>query len=579
MTYTLLSRVTIRLSSVLWGVLQLTAFLGLALLASGCAPKATQPADSPQEPKTVVWRLTPEAQETYYYLLLQDAKRDNNSGAVAYALENLLKLNPSPNTYIEAANHYWRQGETAAARQLLKKSLETYPGNQELTLLLAETYLAEKRLDDAVVTLRTFLNEHPDAHHMRRQLAEVLLDAKQFAEALDALNAIPADARGRIDRYYKGKALAGLNRTEEAIAAYQELVDEDPDFLEAWAELAYLYESRKDYAAAEETYSRLLELGESSQELLLRLIDLNLKLNTPQTAMSLYKQGPESASFALGTASLLLENGFYDQAETVLSSMADENQTLPETLFYAALLAYEGRNDLEKALQFLEQVPEDHRTYPRSVRFRAHLLYDLGRQEEALDLLREGREQFPGDKEFWALGARLLQDDGQYEKAALLLEKAMEKWPNDTELIYLSGMTYEYQGMTDLAVEQMEKVISLNPDNPEALNYLGYVLADQNKDLDRALVLISRALEQKPQSAYIIDSMAWVMYRQGRLDEAWEYIRNATSKETGDPIIWEHYGDIARALGKIDEARSAYRKALELTPKNPQEIRSKLEAL
>ncbi len=93
------------------------------------------------------------------------------------------------------------------------------------------------------------------------------------------------------------------------------------------------------------------------------------------------------------------------------------------------------------------------------------------------------------------------------------------------------------------------------------------------------MVLISRANRLEPDNGYIIDSLAWVNYRMGNFDEAWKQINRAISIRSKQPELWEHYADIAIALGKKKEAAKGYKKALSLNPKNTDELRRKLEEL
>lgn len=108
---------------------------------------------------------------------------------------------------------------------------------------------------------------------------------------------------------------------------------------------------------------------------------------------------------------------------------------------------------------------------------------------------------------------------------------------------------------------------------------MGYTLAEENRDLPRALELIEKAVGIEPDNPYFLDSLAWVHYRMGDLDKAWEIIRQAVSQPVGDPVIWEHYGDIAAAMGKKAEAAAAYGKAIADNPAKAADIRRKKDAL
>ena len=123
----------------------------------------------------------------------------------------------------------------------------------------------------------------------------------------------------------------------------------------------------------------------------------------------------------------------------------------------------------------------------------------------------------------------------------------------------------------------MDDILKKQPDTFQALNYVGYSLAEENRELDRALQLLTRADALAPDQSYIIDSLAWALFRAGKAEEALTKIRRAVSLEGPvDATIWEHYGDIARHLGHAAEARRAYQKALDLKPANADALRQRL---
>ena len=125
----------------------------------------------------------------------------------------------------------------------------------------------------------------------------------------------------------------------------------------------------------------------------------------------------------------------------------------------------------------------------------------------------------------------------------------------------------------------MEEVINIDPDHAAALNFIGYTLAEQGLNLDRAEILIKKALNLDPENGYYLDSLAWLYFKSGKLDQAWETISSAVARVTDDPIIWEHYADIASALQKFEQARSGYEQALQHSPDNPAQIRDKLKSI
>jgi tetratricopeptide (TPR) repeat protein len=140
-------------------------------------------------------------------------------------------------------------------------------------------------------------------------------------------------------------------------------------------------------------------------------------------------------------------------------------------------------------------------------------------------------------------------------------------------------MVYEALGRRPEGLALMETVIRAHPDHANALNYVGYTLAEENRELDRALVLVTKASALDPENGYILDSVAWVHFKKNDLAKAWEYIRYAVDVVEKDPTIWEHYGDIAAALGKVKEARKGYNFSLKFQSPQADEVREKLKQL
>jgi len=126
----------------------------------------------------------------------------------------------------------------------------------------------------------------------------------------------------------------------------------------------------------------------------------------------------------------------------------------------------------------------------------------------------------------------------------------------------------------------MESILKKEPDNFQALNYVGYTLAEENRDIERAIELLTKANALAPRQFYILDSLAWAHFRAGHLDQAWNLIREATQIDTtDDATVWEHYGDIALAKNIKSEAKNGYKRALAGNPANAADIRKKLESL
>lgn len=554
----------------------LLAALCLAPGLTGCAMHQTAPG---QPAPPVQWRLTPEAAATYYFLLLEQAARTGNLREALTAIEQLVALDPSPRVFTDGGSFLLARKEPALARQILQKGVAHFPDDLGITLLLVETYLEESRNDDALYTLRTFAAAHANDQQARQELALLLVKTHHFAEADKLLSGISERNRTPVLRYYHARALVGLNRHAEALVQLRKAVKTAPDFLEAWAELAFIYELRKDYVEAERAYEQIITLDESNQDVWLRLIAISLKLNNPARAYELARQGPETFGFLFTAAALFLEEKFYEQVAALLTVVKNTPGAPEEVYFYLAVLAYEGKRDPAEAIGWLSEITPSNKYHDRALRLKSQLLYETGDLNGALSTLKEGQKAYPGQKEFWQMEAQLYLNSDKPEKAMVAMDEARGFWPEDAEIAFMRGIILDELGLKANAFEVMEQVIADHPRHAQALNYVGYTLAEKNRDLDRALELITRALAESPDSSYIVDSLAWVRFRRGELDAAWQAIVRAVKLGAGDPAIWEHYGDIAAALGKKTEARKGYRKALNMSPGNAAAIAAKLKNL
>ena len=126
---------------------------------------------------------------------------------------------PSPQLYVEKAGLFWNHSEgTARSRAILKEGLVKFPGDRLLTVYLANSYVADNRVDDAIAIMDDFLKANPDDIQSREKLGQMFMDAGRDAEALDALKGIPEAERGPDALYAIGRVQGNLGMRKAAIA-------------------------------------------------------------------------------------------------------------------------------------------------------------------------------------------------------------------------------------------------------------------------------------------------------------------------------------------------------------------------
>lgn len=573
-------------------VLALTAMSTFSLLGcGGCASHEqsqaqaqgktaqAQAQNSEKSRKPVVWELSAEAQATYAYLLYDQALRQEDEGMFEAALQALLPFNPPVQCYIEAG--VWLMGRRSPdTLALVEKGLQRFPADISLNLLKAETLQDTGKVDEAIAHMRAYSAAQPNSIDARLELALLLGKAGKHHEAENLLKGIPAKQRTALVEYYHARALLGMKRNNEAMGHLQKALKLMPEFVEAMAELAYIHEQRQEFNEARALYEKLYKHNDAGQEVLLRLIAISLRMNQPQKAMEYVKRGPATGAFQASVANMFVEARQYAQAEPLLLGLINSPDAPADLYFYLAAVAYEGQKSVPKALEWLEKIHKGHPSYSRALLLRVQLLADGGKLEDALKVVQTGQQAAPDQKDFWSMQVRLLAGLKRQDEALKVADAMMARWPDDGDLAFLQASLLEDVGRKGAALKAMEAIVAKHPNHYQALNYVGYTLAEENRDLERALTLLHKAVELAPKSDYILDSLAWALFRAGRMQDAWKTISEAVSANpAADPAIWEHYADIALALGKTAEARKGYYKALEHKPANAESLRERLSQL
>jgi tetratricopeptide (TPR) repeat protein len=163
--------------------------------------------------------------------------------------------------------------------------------------------------------------------------------------------------------------------------------------------------------------------------------------------------------------------------------------------------------------------------------------------------------------------AQLLREAMAYQEAFDVLGRALDKLPDYPDLLYDHAMAAEKVNRLDVLEGNLRKLIQIRPDHAHAHNALGYTLADRNERLEEARRLIETALKLAPEDPFIMDSMGWVLYRQGEVKEALTHLQRAYAIRP-DPEIAAHLGELLWVGGQREQARKLWSEVLKGHPKN-----------
>ncbi|WDZ95432.1 tetratricopeptide repeat protein [Herbaspirillum sp. WKF16] len=253
----------------------------------------------------------------------------------------------------------------------------------------------------------------------------------------------------------------------------------------------------------------------------------------------------------------------------VLAAQPEDDRDPSQAILLLSRIA-EERQDYDAALRYLDQAEPGSDGYVNIQVRRAQLLArktDIDGARKALEAAQSESSTDAEQLQLLQAESLLLRDANRNQEAADVLKSGIERFPNNTDLLYDYSMVLEKLGKYDEMEKSLRRVISLAPGNQHAYNALGYSLADRNIRLPEALELIRKAAEMAPQDAFIADSLGWIQFRMGQLDQAETQMRRAYGLRP-DVEIGVHLGEVLWTRGKQDEARQVWREVQAKDPDN-----------
>jgi tetratricopeptide (TPR) repeat protein len=382
-----------------------------------------------------------------------------------------------------------------------------------------------------------------------------------------------------------------------AEAALREGLAAHPGEVAFYGALARGRRDRDDRAGEIEIYREILRLEPRNTVTLLALAEALIQLDRFDEAAGVLEQvlreDPDDGRTLLRLGFLEFERRRYDRARAHFERGLAKNPEQHEVAYFLGVVL-RRLNEPDRAIAAFERIPPGHERYPEA-RTQIAGIYerrgDFARAMAEVERARGQGEARPLD----LYAASLRSRAGDFDGALAFLQDLLEQAPDDAELLYNIGVIHGEAQRADEALRWMERVLEKQPDHAGALNYIGYSLAERGEELDRAEAYVTKALEQKPEDGYIVDSLGWVFYmraqpllRAGQVGEArallersLRELERAHDLTGGDPVISEHLGDVYRSLEQKDRALQHYEEALALEPREQEqpELQRKLEAL
>ncbi len=278
----------------------------------------------------------------------------------------------------------------------------------------------------------------------------------------------------------------------------------------------------------------------------------------------------------LAMAATLHQQSADDSAQVLLRLALDLRSDFTAARLLLADIQEVGKRT-KAAIDTLASVPASDPLAAVVALRRANLLDSVGEEAEASQMLEALAQQHPDRPEPVVQIADALRRHSRFAEAAAAYDRAVARvgtptranWP----LFYERGISLERAGEWPRAEADFEYALQLAPDQPNVLNYLGYALVEQGRNVDRARRMIERAVEQRPNDGAFVDSLGWVQLRQGDTGGALKNLERAVELQPEDPVINAHFGDVLDAVGRRREAEFQWRRALNLNPEPDDQAR------
>ena len=551
------------------------AMTAIAGLLAGCAATGPPPGDAavtdsgddgaPPSPRH---ELTG---DVLYKLLVGEFA--GHRGDLPLAIESYLEVARETRDAAVAA----RAAKIAVFSNVEGKALEAArlwsgidPSSVEARQALASLLIRAGDLDGASEHLAAIVETMPDPPGAGFGRAGDLLAGEQDREA--AITVMKRLVTGHEDNAAAQLALAGLlarnGRFDEASVAFDRAADLDPGDARIAILLARVRLRMNDFEGALGALVEFLERVPDSSTV--RMVYARMLVDTRryEQARAEFERlvadepGNDEARYAFGL--LLLQTDRLDEASGQFEWLTDRPSRRDAAYYYLARIA-ESQQRLDDAIASYRRVWRGEHRLNAQIRV-AVLLAESGDVESARRHLHglhgaNGQESM----RLYRAEAELLARVERHDEAMAVYDASLKEFPGNVDMLYARGMLAERMDRLDILERDMREILSRQPDNAEALNALGYTLADRTDRYEEAYALIKRALELKPDDHYIVDSMGWILHRLGRHREALEQLRRAMSIRP-DPEIAAHLGEVLWVLGEKVEARRIWEAALRETP-------------
>ncbi len=506
---------------------------------------------------------------------------------------NMIATDTMSGNYL-AGRFAQRQQDWDSAQKFMNQVMSFDKDNTVLRQRAFLLTLGAQQYDKAKELANEVASDKDGAELANIYLACDALSRNDYKGAIDFVNKLPDDGFGQYTKpLLTAWSLAGEGKKDEALKLLQK--DADPNDPTYNMHAGLMEEMTGDMKAAGVHYKIAMENGLTMHTAII-VANYYLRSGQPDTAKTIYdslgklyafnpfsgaleSQGAgakpnitraaDGAGVALfDLATLLFERRAYDSAQIYGSMVL---LLSPKSPFAAMMMGdIAALNDQhDKAIEDYDSIAKDSPLYWLS-RTRVAEVYEAeNRLDQSVALLTELSKMKETHVQALVSLGDLYRRHDKYQEAFNAYDAALasadkiteDQWP----IVYARGMALERLNNWQMAEKDLLTALRFQPDNPMILNFIGYSWADKGVHLDQALDFIKRAVAQRPDDGYILDSYGWALYRTGNYKEAVVWMEKAIGIIPDDSTMLDHLGDAYWQVGRQNEARFKWRRAHELS--------------
>ncbi|MES0372048.1 MAG: tetratricopeptide repeat protein [Mariprofundaceae bacterium] len=524
--------------------------------------------------------------DDFLYLASRDAIRNGQHSLAVQFLNTLVLKRPDqrlPRTQLAELLLRANRADLATPHIdiLLGESTPSSATNQEESaphILKARALAMTKEPDKALEIVSTLLSKQPDLLNARLLHVSLLISLKKVAEAHLSITEGLISGETLELRKIQSDLLIRQNRIDEAIIALEAMQKLDLSSQTPTLLLSQIALRQKNMVRAEQLLRNHIENYPGAMRIRNALARLLVQSGRSQEAITIYKglvRDTGGTSEAVSTLGLL-----YYQLKDYQNAAKQFRMTLKispndQSRFYLAA-CLEALEKTEEAKLLYQKVEKKSVAYIDAQLRLAGLELFAGKLTAAKNRTKAILAEFSDAADAYMLLSSIYLNQKKYQQLLDETESALHLPRVSSRLLFNRAVAHESFKQYDEVESSLKRLLSTDPKNAEALNFLGYVFAEQGVKLVEAEALIKRALEEKPDDGYYLDSLAWVYFKNGNYQKAIETQALAIKQISDDPVMFEHMGDMLWKSKKEREARDQWEKALQLKHSDPGLIKKKI---